>query len=53
MLAKAAIIFIIFMMVLGMVGKLRLPKIARDKPKKCTKCGGFLIGKTPCTCTKH
>jgi len=52
MLIKVAILFVIFMMVVGMVGKLRLPKFGTGlkKTKKCQTCGSFLIGTSPCNC---
>ena len=54
MLVKIVSLFLIGMLVLAMVGKLRIPgrkpgnRLAR--PRKCPKCGNFRIGKGPCAC---
>lgn len=55
-MVKVVSIFLIGMLVLGMFGKLRMPKIGL-KPrmkatKKCKKCGAYQIGDTPCNCRK-
>jgi hypothetical protein len=49
---KVISLFLIAILALGMFGKLRVPKIRVRGGKKCPSCGSFLIGKTPCVCTK-
>lgn len=55
MMVKAVVLFLLVMLVLGMIGKLRLPRLTRRKPgtaiepaRKCAVCGAFAIGGTPC-----
>ena len=57
MLIKVVSLFLIAMLVLGMFGKLRLPKRPRFKRRdkigtasKCPRCGAFNPGKGPCPC---
>ena len=55
MLSKIVILFLVFIAVLGMFGKLRLllPKSARRlTTSRCKNCGRFRIGKDPCPCEK-
>lgn len=59
MIVKAVTLFLIGMLVLGMFGKLRLPKVpSRPKKKsvedarKCKACGSYILGEGPCAC-KH
>lgn len=55
MIAKIVVLFLVFMGVLAMFGKLRAPRLpGRDKltPKRCPDCGRFQIGKGPCPCRK-
>lgn len=62
MIIKAVSLFLIGMLVLGMFGKLRMPKPPqfpkkrRGNPvadaKKCKDCGGYIIGDQPCSCKK-
>ena len=56
---KIVSLFLIFMAVLAMFGRLRLPKsitrIAQKgalppRPKKCRKCGAPRLGRGPCPC---
>jgi hypothetical protein len=49
---KVVTIFLIFMGVLAMFGKLRVPGAKRLAAAKCRNCGRFKIGKGPCSCTK-
>ncbi|MGE4611365.1 MAG: hypothetical protein AAED33_08230 [Paracoccaceae bacterium] len=53
---KAVSLFLIAILVLGIFGKLRMPKFRkpRDLPraKKCKTCGNYLIGIEPCKCKK-
>lgn len=56
MLIKIVTLFLIGMGVLAMFGKLRLPgaktveKLRLSRPRKCTACGGFIVGSGPCQC---
>lgn len=57
MLIKVVVLFLIGMLVLGMFGKLRRPKlpgIRRRKQvqeaRKCPDCGSYVIGDGPCPC---
>lgn len=59
MLVKAVTLFLIAMLVLGMFGKLRLPRVRGPKrkqgiakPGKCPTCGSYIIGAGPCRCQK-
>ena len=52
MLVKIVVLFLVGMAVLAMFGRLRLPRIGRKDPRKCARCGRFLIGKGPCDCIK-
>ncbi len=53
-MVKVVTFFLIAMLVLGMFGKLRVPKLrkSRKAAKKCPDCGTYLIGKAPCPCAK-
>ena len=53
MLLKIITLFLVFIAVLGMMGKLRLllPKQLR-KSAVCQACGRHRIGKGPCPCGK-
>ena len=51
MILKIVVLFLIFMGVLDMFGKLRIPKLKRLNSKRCNKCGKFKIGKD-CQCSK-
>jgi len=54
MIVKAVTLFLIAMLVLGMFGKLRIPKVRAkrlaDKKAKCARCGAYRIGTGPCNC---
>lgn len=55
MIIKAVSLFLIAMLVLGMFGKLRLPKPGGKRgriksAKKCKSCGGYVLGEGPCRC---
>lgn len=52
MILKAIFVFLAFMMVLAMFGKLRFPGQARLASAKCPKCNRYRIGKGPCACEK-
>jgi len=51
-IAKIVTLFLVFMAVLAMFGKLRVPGQKRLASAKCPKCGRFKIGKGPCDCKK-
>ena len=50
MIAKIVLLFLLFMGVLGMFGKLRVPGLKRLSSNRCPDCGRFRIGKGPCSC---
>ncbi len=57
---RIALLFLIVMALIGLLGKLRMPKIGRRKPgnaiepaRKCPKCGTYLIGDAECDCGKE
>lgn len=47
---KIVTLFLVFMGVLAMFGKLRYPGQKQLQSLKCPKCGRFKIGKGPCPC---
>lgn len=49
---KIVILFLVFMGVMGMFGKLRFPGQQKLASARCPKCGRFRIGKGPCSCGK-
>ncbi len=58
-MSKVVIFFLIFILVMGMIGKLRLPKLpsirGRKKvqaSKKCPKCGRHNLTGKDCDCGK-
>lgn len=51
MIAKIVLLFLVFMGVLAMFGKLTLPGQRHLKNRRCPKCGRFRIGKR-CSCEK-
>jgi len=50
-IAKIVLLFLAFIAVLAMFGKLRIPGAKRLASAKCKKCGRYRIGKGPCPCT--
>ena len=50
MIFKIVALFLAFIAILGMFGKLRVPGAKKLASKKCNKCGRFRIGKGPCPC---
>ncbi len=57
MLLKAVTLFLIAMMVLGMFGKLRFPKLPKmtkrgqiPTARKCKTCGKYILDGKPCSC---
>ena len=59
MLAKIVALFLVFIAVLGMFGKLRAPRLPgldrlkRLGSRRCPDCGRFTIGKGPCPCKEN
>ncbi|OSQ52496.1 hypothetical protein [Marivita geojedonensis] len=51
MIAKIVLLFLAFMAVLAMFGKLQVPGVKRLSDAKCPKCGRYRIGKGPCPCS--
>jgi hypothetical protein len=51
-IVKIVILFLVFMGVMAMFGKLRFPGQQQLAKAKCPKCGRFRIGKGPCPCQK-
>lgn len=56
-MSKVVLLFLIFIMVLGIFGKLRMPKLPTMKRKKgvedarkCEDCGKFLFKDVTCGC---
>jgi hypothetical protein len=50
-ITKIVVLFLVFMGVLAMFGKLRIPGAKRLANAKCRKCGRYRIGKGPCPCS--
>ncbi len=52
MLIKIVSLFLLFMVVMAMFGRLRLPGKGGLAARRCRGCGRFRIGKGPCDCGK-
>ena len=52
MLAKIVFLFLAFIAVLGIFGRLRYPGKARLAAMRCPGCGRLRIGRGPCDCSK-
>ena len=52
MLFKVIALFLAFMAVLSMFGRLRYPGKDRIESMKCPRCGKFRIGKSTCDCSR-
>ncbi len=52
MIAKIVLLFLVFMAVLAMFGRLRFPGQKFIQSKRCPRCGRLRIGKGPCPCEK-
>lgn len=58
MIVKIVTLFLIGIGVLAMFGKLRVPgvdqvrRLGQTKPRKCRKCGRYILTKGPCDCKK-
>lgn len=53
MVFKIISLFLVFMAVLAMFGRLRFPGQKRLNAKRCVSCGRLRIGKGPCSCQKN
>ena len=51
-IVKIVLLFLVFMGVMAMFGKLRVPGAKQLSSRKCKGCGRFRIGKGPCPCGK-
>ena len=51
-LIKGVTLFLVFMAVLAMFGRLRFPGQKKLQSAKCPSCGRYRIGKGPCSCGK-
>jgi len=51
-IVKIVILFLVFMVVLAMFGRLRFPGQDKLASARCPGCGRFRIGKGPCACGK-
>ena len=49
-MVKVVTLFLIFMVVLAMFGRIWLPGLGMRRVGKCRHCGRFQIGKAPCDC---
>ncbi len=47
---KIVLLFLVFMAVLAMFGRLRFPGQKTLNNARCPGCGRFRIGKGPCSC---
>ncbi|WP_172326685.1 hypothetical protein [Mangrovicoccus sp. HB161399] len=58
---KIVTFFLIGIAILAMFGRLRLPKLPRPPkgnsklkaPRRCPRCGGFIVGSGPCNCEER
>ena len=51
-LTKIVTLFLVFMAVLAMFGRFRIPGSKHLANRKCPKCGRYRIGSGPCACQK-
>jgi len=51
-IVKIVILFLVFMVVMAMFGKLRFPGQQKLASARCPRCGRFRLGKGPCACRK-
>ena len=52
-IVKIVTFFLIFMAVLAMFGRLKVPKLGKLSNAKCSACGRYRIGSGPCPCKKR
>lgn len=50
MIFKIITLFLVFMAVLALFGRLRMPKLSLKRPGRCPSCGRPKLGKGPCPC---
>ncbi|WP_138465078.1 hypothetical protein [Poseidonocella sp. HB161398] len=58
---KIVTFFLIGIAILAIFGKLRLPRLPRPRnpnaklraPRRCPRCGGFIVGRGPCNCEER
>ena len=53
MMLKIVSLFLVFIVVLGMFGKLHWIGGKRLKSAKCPSCGKYRIGRGPCGCERR
>lgn len=53
MIFRIILLFLAFMLVLAIFGRLRFPGQARLAQAKCRKCNRYRIGKGPCACERR
>ncbi len=60
MIVRVVLIFLIVMIVLGMIGKWRLPSLPKrrkgtaiEAARKCSVCGAYAIGAHPAPCARE
>ena len=52
MILKVVVLFLVFIAVLAMFGRLRFPGGARTARRRCRACGTPRVGRGPCPCGK-
>jgi hypothetical protein len=59
MMIRVVLLFLIVVLVLGMIGKLRLPQTGRRGPRpaveatrKCPDCDAYVLGQHPAPCER-
>jgi hypothetical protein len=59
MMVKAALLFLVAMLVLGLFGRWKLPRGPRNKAgtaiepaRKCPDCGAYVVGSRPGPCAR-
>ncbi|ALI55305.1 hypothetical protein [Celeribacter marinus] len=52
MIFKIISVFMIFIAVLALFGRVRFPGQTKLASMTCPKCGRYVIGKGPCACKK-
>lgn len=52
MILKVMVLFLAFMALLAMFGRLRFPGQKKLASLRCKACGRYRIGKGPCACGK-
>lgn len=60
-MSKVVLLFLIFICIMGILGKLRLPKLPNfrikrnkiDTAEKCPECGNYLFKGVDCNCSQE